>query len=76
MMKNAFYFIFLFRLQLFLFSRYLIFLFWLSGQVERQLNSKDKVNFKIYGATTWLTSNYDTHIIQYLTKYKQSGNES
>ena len=26
-----------------------------------------KINFKIYGVTTWLTDNYNTDIAQYLT---------
>ena len=29
---------------------------------------KDKVNFKIYDATTWFKNNYNTYIAQYLTK--------
>ena len=28
----------------------------------------DKVNLKIHDVTTWLTSSYNTHIAQYLTK--------
>ena len=28
----------------------------------------DKVNFKIYDLTTWLTNDYTMHIAQYLTK--------
>ena len=30
------------------------------------MGTKDKVNFKIYDATAWLTSNCNTHIAQYL----------
>ena len=36
---------------------------------------KDKINFKIYEFTTWLTNSCNTHIAQYLKKYSQSGNE-
>ena len=31
---------------------------------------KNKINFKIFDVTTWLTNNYNTHIAQYLTKKK------
>ena len=40
------------------------------------LDWKDKVNFKIYDVTTWLTNNYNTHIAQYLAKQRQPGNET
>ena len=33
------------------------------------------VNYKIYDATDWTANNYDTHITQYLTTLRQSGNE-
>ena len=36
--------------------------------VEKRLNLKDKVNFKIYDAITWLTNNCNTHIDQYFKK--------
>ena len=36
------------------------------GHVEKRLDYKDKVNFKIYDAATWLTNNYNKHIAQYL----------
>ena len=36
--------------------------------LKKQLDSKDKVNFKIYYLTAWLRKNYNTHIAQYLTK--------
>ena len=32
---------------------------------------KDKINFKIYDVTNWITDNYNTHIVQYLKKYRQ-----
>ena len=36
----------------------------LSGHVSKQLDYKDKVNFKFYDDTAWL----NTHIAQYLEK--------
>ena len=67
MMKNAFYFILkaLFVLKIFKF------LYSLFGHVEKRLDLKDKVNFKIYDVTGRLTNKqawYTTHIVQYLTK--------
>ena len=44
------------------------FLSWIFGHVAKQLNEKDKVNFKIYEVTTWLKSNCNTYIDQYLKK--------
>ena len=35
---------------------------------KKRLHYKDKVNFKIYDVTTWLTNKYNTHIAQYLMK--------
>ena len=46
-------------------SRYLSFLSWLFGNVAKHLDKRDKVNFKIYDVTTWLTNNCNTHIVQY-----------
>ena len=59
-MKNGFYLTLkaLFVLRLFKF------LSWPFGR----LDLKDKVNFKIYDVTTWLTNNCNTHIAQYLEK--------
>ena len=48
---------------------------WLLGHVEKWLDLKDGVNFKIYDVTTWLTKHGDTHIGQYLKKKRQLGNE-
>ena len=63
MMVNAFYFILkaLFILKIFK----SVLTFWSCR--EKQLDYKDKVNFKIYDVTTWLINNYNTHIAQYLT---------
>ena len=50
-------------LQLYLFKYYLDFLV-----VQKKLfDQKDKVNFKFYDVTTWLTNNYNTYIAQYPT---------
>ena len=38
------------------------------GHLENWLDHKDKVNFKIYDITAWLTNNCNTHIAQYLKK--------
>ena len=63
-MKNAFYFMLkpLFVLEIFKF------LFWCFGYVEKRLQKKAKVNFKIYDVTDWTTNNYNTDIVQYLKK--------
>ena len=60
-MKNAFYIILkdLFALK---------FLSWLFDDFEKRLDQKNKVNFKLYDVTTWLTNNCNTYIVQYLTK--------
>ena len=51
MMRNAFYFKSkaLFVLKIFKF------LFWLFGHVSKRLDKKDKVHFKFYDVTAWLT---------------------
>ena len=46
--------LFISRQKLFSFSRYL----------TKQLDKKDKVNFKFYDVTAWLTNNYNAHIAQ------------
>ena len=64
MMKNAFYFTSkaLFVLKIFKF------LYWVFGHEAKQLDNKDRVNFKFYDFTAWLTKNCNTHIVQYLEK--------
>ena len=47
----------------------------LFGQVVKRADQKDKVDFKFYDATTWLTNSCNTHIVQYLKKEIQSDNE-
>ena len=42
---------------------------------KKQLDCKDKINFEIYDATAWLIMNYNTHIAQYLTNYRQPDTE-
>ena len=42
------------------------FLSWLFGHVAKQLEKKDKVNFKFYIVAAWLTKKFNTHITQYL----------
>ena len=66
MMKNAFYFILkaLFALEI------LKFLSGLFGYVEKQLDKKAMVIFKIY-VTDWTASNCNLHIIQYLKTQRQ-----
>ena len=54
--------------KLFSFSRYLSFLSWLFGHVTKRLDKKDKVNFKFYDVTAWLTNKHNTHIAQYFEK--------
>ena len=62
MMKNAFYFTSkaLFVLKIFTFLSRLF------GHVARRLDKKNKVSFKFYDVTAWLTNNCNTHIVQYL----------
>ena len=64
MMKNDFYFTSkaLFVLKIFKF------LSWLFRHVVKWLDKKDKVDFKFYEVTAWLTNNCNTHIAQYLEK--------
>ena len=63
-MKNAFYFMLkaLFVLEIF------TFLSWLFGYVEKRLDKKAMVNFKIYDVKDWTTNNRNTYITQYLKK--------
>ena len=63
-MKNIFYFTSkaLFVLKIFKF------LPWFFGHLAKRLDKKDKINFKFYDVTAWITSNCNTHIAQYLEK--------
>ena len=60
MMKNAFYFM----LKAFLVLEIFTFFFGLFVYVQKWLDKKAKVNFKMYGVTDWTTSNYNAHIAQ------------
>ena len=42
--------------------------FWFAGYVEKRLDKKPKVNYKIYDVTHWTTINYNTHISEYPKK--------
>ena len=64
MMENAFYF----TSKAFFVLKIFKFLSWLFGHVAKRLDKKDKVNFKFYDVTAWLTNNCNTHIAQYLEK--------
>ena len=64
MVKNAFYF----TLKALSVLKIFKFLYLLFGYEEKQLDQKDKVNFKINVFTTWLTNNCNIHIDQYLIK--------
>ena len=64
MMKNIFNFI----LKAFFVIKIIKFLYLLIGHVEKKVDLKDKVAFIAYDVTTWLTNNYNTHIVKYLTK--------
>ena len=70
-LKNAFYFtskaVFVFKI--------FKFLFWLFGHVAKRFDQKGKVSFKFYDVIAWLTNNCNTHIAQYLEKFRQSDNE-
>ena len=64
MMKNAFYFM---LNTPFILEIYTV-LAWIFGYVEKRLHKEAMVNFKIVDVTDWATSNYNTHIAQYLKK--------
>ena len=64
MMKNAFYF----TSKALSFFKIFKFLYWLFGHAAKQLDKKDKVNFKLYDVTAWLTNNRTTHIAQFVEK--------
>ena len=49
------------------------YLSWLFGYVKKQLDKKARVNFKICNITDFATSNYYTHIVQYLKKTMSFG---
>ena len=63
-MKNTFYFTSeaLFVLKIFKF------LSWLFGDIEKGLDYKDEVNFKIHDVTAWVTNYFNACITQHLKK--------
>ena len=70
MMKNGFYFM----SKAFFVLKILKFLSWPFGHIGKWLHKKAESNFKIYDVTDWTWNNDNTHIVQYLKKYRQSGN--
>ena len=44
------------------------FLSWLFGYVEKRLDKKAKIKFKICDVTDWTSNNYNTYIAEYLKK--------
>ena len=64
MIKNAFYF----TLKAVLVLKIFKCISCIFSHIEKRLNYKDKVNFKIYGVVNWLINNCKTHIDQYLKK--------
>ena len=66
MMKNAFYF----NLKALTVVKITKFLSWLFDHVEKRLDLRDKVNFKMYDITIWETNNYNAHVAQYLKKLR------
>ena len=63
-MKNAFYFM----LKALFLAEIFTFLSGPFGYVEKRLDKKAMVNFKMYGFTEWTRNNYNTHIAQYIKK--------
>ena len=60
-MKNVFYFT---LKALFLRKKFLSFCPDIFGPVERRLDKKDKISFKIYDIINWETIDYNTHVSQ------------
>ena len=63
-MKNVFYFM----LKALFIPDIFTFLSWIFDYVEKRLDKKAMVNFKIYDVEDWVTNNYNIHINQYLKK--------
>ena len=70
MMKNPFYFTSKVLLLLKIFK----FLFTIFGHTAKRLDKKDKVNFKFYDVTAWLTNHCNTHILPNISRSK--GNQT
>ena len=67
--------IFILFWKLFLVSRYVNFRLALLV-MKKKRDEKDKVNFKIYDVTAWLTNNHNKRTAQYFLKLRQPGNET
>ena len=67
MMKNVFYFV----LKTLLFPEIFIFLSRHFSYVEKRLDEKAMINFKIYDVRDSTSNSYNLHIGQYLKKYRQ-----
>ena len=66
-MKNAFYFM--------LKALFVLEIFTLFGYVEKRLDNKADVNFKIYDVTDWATNNYNIYFsISKEVKATRNGN--
>ena len=72
MMKNCFCFM---SKAFFIIMQIYTFLSWRVGYVEKRLDKKCMVTFKIHDVTDLTTNKYNTHITQDLKKWRQSGNE-
>ena len=70
MMETAFYLI----LKEIFVPKVLKFFSLLFGSIQKQLDYRDKVNFKIYDVKSGKANNFNTHIAQYLTKWRQPNN--
>ena len=68
-MKNTLYFI----LKAIFFLEIFKFLSRIFAYVEKRLDKKAYLIFKIYDATNWATNNYNTNIIQYLNQTMEFG---
>ena len=71
MIKNSLYF----TLKALFYLKIFKVLSWHFSHVEKRLDYKNKVNFKIYDVITWQTDNCNTRINKYLEEQGQSGNE-
>ena len=64
MIKNTFYFV----LKALFVHEIFKLLSWLFGFVEKRLDKKPMINFKIHDVTDWTANNYNPRIAQYLKK--------
>ena len=68
-MKNAFYFM----LKAFFVLEIFAILPWPFAYIEKRFNKKATVSFKNYGVTDQTKNYCNTHITQYLKKWRQAG---